>query len=53
MVVRVIYDSRQLWIPNLSLLKSSRKGFHKLPSSRMHFLSGSRKALQEYLNNFG
>ncbi len=53
MAVRVIYDSRQLWIPNLSLLKSSRKGFHKLPSSRMYFLSGSRKALQEYLNNFG
>lgn len=50
MNAKVIYDSRQLWVPKLSLLKSSRKGFRNLPSSRMHFLSGSRKALQEYLD---
>lgn len=51
MNVRVIYNSQTMWVPSLTLRKITRRGWSKVPSSRMHFLSSSRKALQEYLNN--
>lgn len=48
---KVIYNGDIMWVPSLSLRKRARQGWRRLPSSKMHFVSGSRKALQEYLNN--
>jgi hypothetical protein len=53
MSVKVIYNSQTMWVPSITLRKIARKGWSKVPSSRMHFVSGSRQALQEYLNNLG
>lgn len=46
----IIYSNQQIWIPELVKTRySTRKGYRFLPSSRMYFLSGSRKALQDYI----
>lgn len=52
MVVNNFYNNQPMWVPSLSLRKlKSGRGYKRVPSSRMHFLTGSRKALQEYLDN--